>query len=867
MPFIADVQRRLRAWFRRPDFETEMAEEMRLHLEQRIEQHVRAGLSPRDARHAALRAFGGVAQVQEACRDQRRFGWLDDLLQDLRYGFRQLGRDRGFAAVAILTLALGIGAVTTIYSVVNAVVLRPLPLQDPDRLIWVNETNLARNITQFSVSYPNYVDWKTRSGSWESLAAFANRSVNLLHGGQAEHLDAQFMTSNLLPLLRLAVARGRGFLPEDDIAGRDQVVILSDGVWKRVFDADPRVLGRQVIVDSIPRTVIGVAPPDFGMAGTIDLFLPLGRFAQNDRSDHELSVIGRLRTGVTRGQAAAEMSRLAQQIEKERPADEAGWNVRLMPLTDIIVDSDTRGSLFFLLAAVGLLLLIACANVSSLQLVRASGRTREIAVRTALGGGRGRLTRQLVTESLLLSLLGGMAGLVVARWALEIFRAVAAASLPRAEEIAIDGHVMLFAFAATVLTGIVAGVVPALQASRLDVQRGLKAGSLTQATGRHTLRNGLVVGQLALSIVLLAAAGLMLRTLDRLHRMDLGFNAAHILTLQVAPARQAEEFFSTLRDRVRALPGVGAVAVASGAPMTTFNTSLNVFPVGPALVPPSESIQCHWRIVTGEFFQAMEIPVLKGRVFTPRDDGKAEKVVVVNRTLASMLWGDGDPIGRRVSPGGGDDYSTVVGVVADIRSHNPAVAPIPTFYMSGHAGMWSPMTLVVRAGGDLRALVPAIRSEVAALDPTLPLFNVKTMDDLLRERMAPQRTVTGLLATFSVLALALASIGIYGVMAHATSQRTREVGIRKALGAQRLDLMRPLLRDALLLVLLGTGLGLALALGVTQTMGGMLTGVGPSDPLTFVGASVLLTVVTMFACYIPARRATRINPLDALRGD
>jgi predicted permease len=359
----------------------------------------------------------------------------------------------------------------------------------------------------------------------------------------------------------------------------------------------------------------------------------------------------------------------------------------------------------------------------------------------------------------------------------------------------------------------------------------------------------------------------MLRTLDRLNRMDLGFNPANLLTLQVAPTRNPVDFFTTLRERVESIPAIQAVAVTSGAPMTTFSTSVHVFPVGPAGISASESIQSHWRIVTAEFFEALEIPLLKGRTFSPQDDERAPKVVVVNRTLARMLWGDDDPIGKRVSPGGGDDYSTVIGVVGDIRSHNPAAGPIPSFYMSGYRGMWSPMTLVIRTAGDWRALIPAIKNAVKSLDPALPVFGIKTMEDLLRERVAQQRTMAGLLASFAALALALAAIGLYGVMAYATSQRTREVGIRKALGAQHVDVIGPLLRDGLFLVAAGTGLGLVMALGVSLTMQGMLTGVAPGDPLTFAATAVLLSAVALLACYIPARRAAKTNPLEALRGE
>jgi putative ABC transport system permease protein len=844
--------------------EEDLGDELQFHLDMAEEQLRRAGMSAADARREARVRMGGVTQITEAYRDQRGLPFAETVLQDLRYGLRTLLRTPGFTIAALLTLALGIGANTAIFSIVNALVLRPLPLHEPDGLVWLRETNPKRNITQFSVSYANYADWKARSRSWEALAAFANRSVNLLTDGDPERLRAQFMTPNLLPMLRLAVARGRGFLPEED---RSNVVILSDSLWKRAFAADPSVLGRAIVVDGRPHTVVGVAPAVFGMAGTTELFLPLGPFVQDERSRHELDVIGRLNPGVTREQAAAEMSAVARQVEEEHPEDNAGWNVGLTPLIDVIVDRDTRGTLFLLLGAVGLLLLIACANLSSLLLVRASVRTREIAIRTALGGGRARLVRQLVTESLLLSLIGGAAGVLVAHWCLDFFRAAGTTTLPRAEEIGVDGRVWLFACAATAVTGVVAGLLPAMQASRLDVLRGLKKSTHSLLSGRRTLRNALIVAQLAVSIVLLAASGLMLRTLDRLHGMDLGFNAARILTVQVEPTRDQIAFFTTLRDRVMAMPGVEAVGVTSGAPMTTFNTSLNVFPAGPALIPPTESIQSHWRIVTAEFFQAMEIPLLKGRTFTPRDDEHAQKVVVVNQTLAKLLWGDGDPIGRRVSPGGGDDYSTVIGVVGDIRSHNPAAAPMPGYYMSAYSGIWGPMTLVIRTNAPASGIVPAIRRELKGLDPTLPLFEIRSMDELVRERVAPQRTVAGLLSSFAVVALLLAAVGIYGVMAYATEQRTREVGLRMALGAQRLDVLTPLMREGAGLIAAGTALGLVLAVGTTPLMRGLLTDVSPGDPLTLAGATLVLTAVSLFACYLPARRALKVHPVVALRCD
>jgi putative ABC transport system permease protein len=845
----------------------DLEDELQFHLDMTEQQLRRSGMSDADARREARRRMGGTTQVIEAYRDQRGLPFAETVLQDLRYGLRTLWHAPGFTTAAVITLALGIGATTAIFTIINALIVRPLPLHEPHALVWLRETNPARKITQFSVSYANYVDWRDRSQSWEALAASGNRSVNLIARGNPERLRAQFMTSNLIPMLRLNVALGRAFVPEEDDPGRSNVVILSNELWRRAFGGDPNVLGRPVTIDGKPHTIVGVAPAAFGMSGSTDLFLPLGPFAQNERSRHELDVVGRLKAGVTREQAASEMAVLARQIEKEHPDDNAGWSVGLIPLAEVIVDRDTRGMLFLLFGASGLVLLVACANFSSLLLVRASTRVRELAIRSAIGGGRGRLVRQFVTETLLLSVLGGGAGVLVANWGVYLVAAVAPTNLPRAAEISVDGRVWLFAGLIAVVTGVAASLLPAVHASRLDIVRGLKEATLSAVSGRRSLRSALIVAQLAISVVLLSASGLMLRTIDRLYTMPLGFNAANMITLQVEPTRDAAAFFTTLRERILALPGVQAVGVTSGAPMNTFNTSLHVFPSGPALIPQTESIQSDWRIVDAEYFRTMEIPILTGRSFTPGDNEHAQKVVVLNETLAKMLWGEGDPIGKRVSPGGGDDYSTVVGVVGDVRSHTPAVAPSPAYYMSAYNGIWGPMTVMIRTSGPANAIASSVRSEVRALDPTLPVFEIKSMEELLRERVTPQRTVTGLLVSFAGVALVLAAVGVYGVMAFAARQRTREVGVRLALGAQRLDVLAPLMRDGAVLIVAGTALGLMLALATTQFMRGLLTDVRPGDPLTLTAATLVLAVVSLVACYVPARRALNVHPLAVLRSE
>jgi predicted permease len=517
------------------------------------------------------------------------------------------------------------------------------------------------------------------------------------------------------------------------------------------------------------------------------------------------------------------------------------------------------------LGAVSILLAIACANFSGLLLVRAAQRSRELAIRAALGGGRGRLVRQLTTESLLLAALGGVAGLLVAQWAIDFIRTLAEVGLPRAGEVRFDGRIAGFAVLATALTGLVAGILPALAASRVDVQHALKDGGALAGPRRHRLRSGLVVGQLALAILLLAAAGVVLRTLDRLQRVDLGFRAEQVLTARIAPTSNGRVLVENLVERVQRLPGVVAAGAISSAPMSAYNTSNHVFPVGPAALPAGTSIQSEWRIVTADYFRALQIPVLRGRAFTTTDDGRAGRVVLINRSLASQLWGDADPIGRQINPGGGTTYSTVVGVVGDIRSRDPARPANPAYYLSAHRGLWGPMTLTIRTTGDATALVPQLRAELRALDATLPLFDVQTLGALVDQRLATRRVLTTVLTTFAAVALTLAGAGLYGVMAHATGQRTREVGIRIALGAQRRQVVWPLLAQGVRLTACGTLIGAGLVATALPLVRGKFDAVTAADPLALGAAISLLAVVALVACYVPARRASRLDPLTALR--
>ncbi|HUR57449.1 MAG TPA: ABC transporter permease [Opitutaceae bacterium] len=856
---------RLRALFRGGKLDAEMSEEMRAHLELQAAENERRGMDAAEARYAAQRSFGGVEQLKERVRDQRGGRWLADLRQDVHFGLRALVREPGFTAICILVVALGIGANTAIFSVVDAVVLRPLPVPEPARVMRVWETNAARHITSFSVSFQNFGDWARLSQSWAMLAAVDQRNVNLLNDGEPERLRAQIVTSMAFALFGMRIAHGRGFGPEDDLPGRGDVAVLADALWRRRFGADDRVIGRAIVVDGKPRTVIGVLAPARGLADGQEIFLPLPPFAPPDRDDRDFEVYGRLKPGVTQAQAQEEMAAVAREIERQHPDVNAGWSVRLEPLFDVVVGRNVRTALGLTFGAVGVLLAIACANFSSLLAVRAARRGRELAIRAALGGGRARLVRQLTTESLLLALMGGVAGVLLASWSVDFVRSLELAGVPRTVEVALDRRVLAFATVATILTGIAAGFLPAWAASRVDVQEGLKQSGGTAGPHRPRLRNALVVGQLALSIVLLAVAGMLLRAFDRLQSTDLGFRPDRIVTARIGPLNNGRALVEDLLERVGGLPGVVASGAISSAPMSGYNTSNHVYPVGAAAIPTAKSIQSEWRIVTADYFRTMQIPVRRGRAFTRADNGTAGRVVIVSETLARLLWGQEDPIGRQINPGGGTTFSTVVGVVGDVRSRDPAQGPQPAYYLSAHRAVWGTMTLAVRTGGDPTTIVPQLRAELRTLDAALPLFDVRTMDDMIGRQLAPQRTVTILLGAFALLALTLAVAGLYGVMAHATGQRTREVGIRMALGAQRADVIRPLLTHGARLIAAGCISGLGLALAAVALLRGRFEAVGAADPWALGGSALLLALVSLLACYLPARRASRLDPLVALR--
>ena len=850
--------------------------EIRQHLELEAEERAAEGLSPDEARRSARRAFGNIVTTREDARAVWLPLWLQQLAQDLRYAVRISVRTPAFTLGAVLVFALGLGASTMVFGALNAVVLAPMPFPQPDQLVRLDQVNASRSVDRFSVSLPLLRDWQTRAHAFTAVAAERAGTVTVTGVGDPRHMDAVFVTHNLYRTLGVTPAMGRSFTADDDTPTAGPVVMLSHSFWQRAFAADPLGLNRPLVVDGRAHTIVGVAPPNTLRTGE-HVLLPLVPYTEDRRGHADLDVYARLKSGTSITQASTDMAEVARQLALEYPEAHQGWSVRVSPLAGAVLGAETPRLLYLLLAAVGALLLVACANLSTLLLVRASTRTREMAVRAAVGGGRSRIIRQLLTESVVLAVVGGTLGVALSFIGIRLLRTSLLADLPRAAEIAVDMRVLVFALVASTVTGILSGLTPARQMSRLDVIAGLRDGSRTVAGGRATSRNALVVAQLALSVVLLAAAGLTIRTLDRLQNVALGFAPERILTVRVAPRERPEAFVTALLDRVRALPGVYTAGAVSSAPMSPGNFSLHVFPVGEAQLAPTESVQADWRIVSDGYFRAMGTPLLAGRDFTTRDDEDAPKVIVVNQTLARVIWGDRDPIGRQVDlGGGGGDPATVVGLVGDMRHHDPGVPASPSYYVPAAGGVWGAMTFVVRATPDVRGvsgandastLVPRIRDAVAGLDTSLPVFDVALLESLVAKQVAPQRLTAGVMASFGALALVLAALGIYGVMAFTTRQRMREAAIRLALGDTRWGVIRPFVREGARLVTVGVIAGLLVAWSLTQLLRSQLVDLIPAEPWPLAAAAATLGVVAMIACVLPAWRVATVNPNEALRGE
>ncbi len=816
---------------------------------------------------------------------------MNNLIQDLRYGLRMLLKKPGFTLVAIITLALGIGANTAIFSVINAVLLRPLPYPQPERLVAVWETNKLRAIRKGSLSYPDFYDARTQSHSFDQMASYYTKSAALTGIATPINLRSAVVSAELFALLGNRPERGRWFLPEEGKPGSStgRAVIISHRLWQRQFSGDANIIGRSVVLNGKPSSIVGVMPAGFQfpieadpievwLTSAIDSEKPNPNEPANDegRGAHYINAVGRLKPDVTIEQAEADISLIAASLEKQYPDTNMHHGFRLIPFHQDIV-SDYRSGLWIILGAVGCVLLIACVNVANLLLARATARYKEIAVRAALGANRWRVVRQLLTESLVLSLVGGVLGLLLAWWGTEALVRMIPEDVPRLSEINIDRWVFGFTLLMSAVTGVVFGLAPALQASKVELTEAMKEGGRTSGAGaRARLRNSLVVAEIAIAMVLLVSAGLLLKSFRKLQQVDLGFDITHIVTAAVEipdarypKAEQAAAFYKSLVAKMKTLPGIESASAIVPLPLSGDSFSIS-FEVEGHHIPKGEHPSSHFRAISLDYFDTMKIPVVAGRDFTERDDEKSPPVIIVNEAFAQKTFPGESPIGKHIKPGisveGKPQWREIVGMVKNVKHRQPLSRDYePEYYVPHPQIPIDSLSLVIRTRSEPTGLAAAIQREVNSLDKDVPVSQTKTLDQYLGVAVAQPKFNAMLLALFAGLALLLTAVGLYGVMAYSVAQRTQEIGVRIALGAQTGDVMKMVLRHGLMLAAIGLLIGAVAAFVLTRLMAGLLYGVSATDPLTFIGIAALLTAVALLACWIPARRATKVDPMTALR--
>jgi putative ABC transport system permease protein len=864
----------------------ELDGELRFHLDMLEERHRARGLDPNAARRAARLELGGAAQIAEAWRDQRSLAFFDTLRQDVRYGLRMLRRSPGFTAAALLTLTLGIGANTAIFTVVDAVLLKPLPYADPDRLVTIGDRHPDGSLS--GVGLATALDWRERSGSFAQFAMIRLWIPTLEGDGDAERLPAVRVSWNYFDVLGARPALGRGFTPDDDREDGWHVALLSDRLWRRRFGADPAIVGRLVALNGQQFRVIGVMPPSFEpldaqryFATASEIWVPLG----NDQADCRMRCrpvygIGRLKAGVSVDAATAEMNGIREQLRREHPADYKAGAIAVTPMRQALT-GHVRAALYVLLAAVGFVLLIACANVANLVLARSVTRGRELALRAALGAGRGRIARQLLTESLLLGAGGALGGLLLALASVRALASLAPVALPRLEHVAVDARVLIFTAAIAVLTAVLFGLAPAWRAGAADAQPALARDARTTAGGRSRVRAVLVVADLALAVVLLAGAGVMIRTVAALAHASRGFDSSGIVTLQFslggASFRSDEAliaFQQRALERIRAIPGVGSVALAGQIPFARAGGGAGnclLFHAAGRMKPnPADDPCIELFSITPDYFSVLKIPLLAGRSFSDADTTSAQRVIMVSQSTAKTIWGDANPLGAQVRIGSAarGRWWTVVGVVGDVRSDDLTAPVLPSMYTPETQFTSAYLTAVVRvSAGDAAVVTGSAARALRELDSSVPVYGVATLSSLVDKSSAERVFVTRLLTAFAGIAVLLAALGLYGVVSYGVAQRTREVGVRVALGAQRGDVLRLVLSSGFSLVAIGLAVGLAAAVITTRFLGALVFGVSPVDPATFAAAAIVLSLVALGAHWVPIRRALRIDPATALRAE
>ena len=801
---------------------------------------------------------------------------MSTLLQDIRYGFRMLLKHKGFTAVAVLALGLGVGANTAIFSLVNGVLLRPLPFPDAERIVYFEGKNPTAGITDSNISFLDYTDWSQQTDLCASTAAYWTASANLgADGAEPERVPRAGVTTGFFNVLGVQPFLGRAFLPEEDKPGTITSAIISHGLWKRRFGSDPAIVGKQVQISSRPITVVGVMPPGFEYPEQTQIWVTSAvNLSQEPRDNRSWSAIARLNPGIDVQRAQTRLSAVNERLDKQFHETNKGWDVFVSTLHERLV-REVKPSLLALLGAVGFVLLIACANVANLLLARGAARQKEIAIRAAMGASRTRVLRQMLTESILLSAIGGVAGLLLSVWLTQVLMSMLPEGAPRLEQIGIDYRVLTFALGVSALTGILFGIVPALQASKLDVTSALKEGGRSGEGHRRTsARSLLLIGEVALSLMLLVGAGLLIKSFLRLQEIRPGFNSHNVLIANLAlpgakyKDQQFAEFFRQLKERLETAPGVQAVGGSINLPLNASG-----YMIGRGFIPEGrpltvdENKDAMFSTITGDYFRALQIPLLAGRTFELRDNADGAKVVIINETAAKRHFGSpAEAIGKRLSIWHDEKFMReIIGVVGDTKTGSLTGDGGAQIYVP-HAQdpQWNFMGLVIRTAGDPAAFAATLRREVQALDKDQPIYNVRTLDDVVANSLGTRRVSMQLFAVFACAALLLAALGIYGVMAYSVTQRTQEIGLRMALGAQKSDVLGLVIRQGMTLTVVGVIVGLAGAFGLSRVIGNLLYGVAATDPMTFLGIPLLLLFVALIACYLPARRATKLDPTIAL---
>ncbi|HLW98577.1 MAG TPA: ABC transporter permease [Candidatus Acidoferrales bacterium] len=863
-----------------------LREELAEHIALLTEENLRAGMSPGEARRQALLKLGGMARVEESYQSERGLLFLETTLQDIRYALRMLRRSPGFTAVAVLTLALGIGANTAIFSFVYGILLAPLPYHDASRLVVLNET--TPRVGTVSVSYPNFVDWRSQSRSFSQIAYIEQVSRNLAGASvsRPENIKGDSVSPNFLSMIGVRPFLGRDFEPAEENSGTQRVLLLGYQLWQSHFGADPNVVGRSIALDGNDFVIIGVLPPDYRTLDKIDVMLPIGVWITNNpsaasRSDRgDSTVVARLTQGTTLAQARAEMEGIASRLAKEYPEDNDQFGVQLRPIRDAFA-GNLRTEILVLFAAVMFVLLIASANVANLFLVRGAARTKEIALRMAFGASRSRIMRQLLMESFVLAFLGGTLGLAFALVGIRLITRLIPQGTLMGASIGLNGAVLLFTAGVVVLAAFVFGMAPAAHWAKRDVQGELKEGGRTASVGaaQNRLRGILAVAEISLALVLLAGAGLMLKSLYRLINVDPGFQPDRVLTMEMYLSSRRYShgpavlsFWRQVLDGVRALPGVESAALGKHIPLTGKHGRTDITIEGMALPKPGSFPHPDIHTVSPDYVRTLGMVLERGRTFTEADNETAPPVALVNDKLARQYWPNDGPIGKRFMWGSFNPASktppkwiTVVGVVGDTKMYGLANPSRLEVYAPLLQDADNDMDLLVKSQLDASALTSEIRGVVAAVDKDQPIFAIATMNKIVSDDVSAPRLTLVLLGLFSALALILAAIGIYGVISYSVAQRTHEIGVRMALGARRADILRMVLGQGGKIALVGIVIGMAAAFGLTRLMSGLLFSVSAGDPATFAAVAGLLVLVAIFACYIPARRAIRVDPMVALR--